>query len=72
MGNERQGMTRITFFVSDNLAIQIKEDAYLNRKSLTRYLQTILLEKIKNDRRKNIEDERTRQLEDAQKDMSTL
>ncbi len=50
MGNERKGKTRLTFFVSDNLAIQLKENAYQERKTLTAYFQDIMLEKIKMER----------------------
>jgi len=50
MGNERDGMTRITFFVPDNLAIQLKENSYLERKTLTHYLISVLLKEIKRER----------------------
>lgn len=64
MGNERKGYKRMTFFLQDNIALQVRENAYINNGTLTNYITESILRRI--------EDERTRQLEDAQKDMSTL
>lgn len=50
MGKERSLRTRITFFVPDSLALQIKESAYNSRKTLTDYMIEAVVEKIKKER----------------------
>ncbi len=52
MGKERHGRTRLALFISDNLAIQLKEYAYQNRETITSYVQNAILIKIKKEREK--------------------
>jgi len=67
MGKERKGQTRITFFVPDNLAIQLKECAYMSRQSVTGYLVQSIVERIKKERIEEIENEREEDLSILQK-----
>jgi len=61
MGNERLGYRRMTFFLHDNIALQMAEDAHKNHESLAEYMTNAII--------KRIDDERTEKLKDAQKSM---
>lgn len=59
MGNERKGYKRMTFFLQNNIALQVAENAYQERETLTEYITGAILKRIK--------DERLQKLNDAQK-----
>jgi len=54
MGNERRGCKRITFFLHDNTALQMREYAYAKRMSLTEYVTGAILRRIRDEREDEI------------------
>jgi len=50
MGNERKGYKRMTFFLQNNIALQVAENAYQERETLTEYITGAILKRIKDER----------------------
>jgi len=50
MGKERTAVQRISLFIPESLALQLKESAYMNRQTMTAYVTQAIVERIKRER----------------------